>query len=430
MSFVWKATILLGSALCASLILRMQLGWQFWPSPQDMGLDIRIGVINALALFAAAFSVANLQSSVLSGDQSSRRTWVYLAVFCGGVSIVCTAREYLNRWQENVIPVPYGLYGQADTAYLSAVTQRLVFLNEQAFAEDARQSALADRASSVEQGVEAEGSPGSNSAAAFSAVEANELAVLQAGEALRRERVALTTQLLRSAAIWTGELVGKGVDLDQARSALRTLADDIHPSSFYRDDASAYRRLERGLLRDQIIALQQEQLSLEQAEATVAEALMKLRAELAGSQESDPQATVSDESKQERDSKTAQKTKALSEVAGRLTEIQQSALEASVRQAECRSRLEYLGFAEGRGLNATYPWLRLPVAVHRGDSWSVGYFLLTGLHSLHVLFGLLKLVAWRRQSAGDGVISIRCVLRYWNLLAATWCLVLVFTYLL
>jgi hypothetical protein len=157
---------------------------------------------------------------------------------------------------------------------------------------------------------------------------------------------------------------------------------------------------------------------------------MKLRAELAGSQESDPQATASDESKQERDSKTAQKTKALSEVAGRLTEMQQSALEASVRQAECRSRLEYLGFAEDRGLNATYPWLRLPVAVHRGDSWSVGYFLLTGLHSLHVLFGLLMLVAWRRQSAGDGVISIRCVLRYWNLLAATWCLVLVFTYLL
>jgi heme/copper-type cytochrome/quinol oxidase subunit 3 len=40
------------------------------------------------------------------------------------------------------------------------------------------------------------------------------------------------------------------------------------------------------------------------------------------------------------------------------------------------------------GLNATEPWLRLPMKIPSGNMWASTYFLMTGFHALHVLVGL------------------------------------------
>ncbi|MFO0788653.1 MAG: cytochrome c oxidase subunit 3 [Pirellulales bacterium] len=41
------------------------------------------------------------------------------------------------------------------------------------------------------------------------------------------------------------------------------------------------------------------------------------------------------------------------------------------------------------GLNAQYPWLRLPIMIPGGPMWASTYFLLTGFHAIHVLVGLI-----------------------------------------
>lgn len=40
------------------------------------------------------------------------------------------------------------------------------------------------------------------------------------------------------------------------------------------------------------------------------------------------------------------------------------------------------------GLNATEPWLRLPMKIPSGNMWASTYFLMTGFHAIHVLVGL------------------------------------------
>ncbi len=41
------------------------------------------------------------------------------------------------------------------------------------------------------------------------------------------------------------------------------------------------------------------------------------------------------------------------------------------------------------GLNHHYEWLRLPMSIPSGHMWASTYFLLTGIHALHVLIGLI-----------------------------------------
>jgi cytochrome c oxidase subunit 3 len=43
---------------------------------------------------------------------------------------------------------------------------------------------------------------------------------------------------------------------------------------------------------------------------------------------------------------------------------------------------------EWRGLNDQYHW-ELPMVIPNGNTWASTYFLLTGLHAIHVLAGLI-----------------------------------------
>lgn len=47
------------------------------------------------------------------------------------------------------------------------------------------------------------------------------------------------------------------------------------------------------------------------------------------------------------------------------------------------------GSGHEKGLNDTYPWLKLPIVIPGGNMWASTYFLLTGFHAIHVLIGLI-----------------------------------------
>jgi cytochrome c oxidase subunit 3 len=73
------------------------------------------------------------------------------------------------------------------------------------------------------------------------------------------------------------------------------------------------------------------------------------------------------------------------------------------------------------GLNATEPWLRLPMKIPSGNMWASTYFLLTGFHAIHVLVGLFVfalVLPLRLDSKRSGLIEN--IGLYWHFVDLVW----------
>ncbi|MFO1066862.1 MAG: cytochrome c oxidase subunit 3, partial [Pirellulales bacterium] len=58
-------------------------------------------------------------------------------------------------------------------------------------------------------------------------------------------------------------------------------------------------------------------------------------------------------------------------------------------RAAAREKYRAEAAAMHHGLNDQHPWLRLPVYIPSGHMWASTYFLITGIHALHVFIGLI-----------------------------------------
>ncbi|MGN6136270.1 MAG: cytochrome c oxidase subunit 3 [Aureliella sp.] len=94
------------------------------------------------------------------------------------------------------------------------------------------------------------------------------------------------------------------------------------------------------------------------------------------------------------ETQTAANAQALTEAAQTATNAEtargrlQSELEAAKERQEFRREMSEIH----GGLNHAYAWLKLPMAIPSGHMWSSTYFLLTGIHALHVFIGLIVFV--------------------------------------
>jgi len=82
---------------------------------------------------------------------------------------------------------------------------------------------------------------------------------------------------------------------------------------------------------------------------------------------------------------------------------------------------EEAGGGHLKGLNDQHPWLKLPIMIPGGNMWASTYFLLTGFHALHVVFGLiafvvLLLMTLDRTTAG----VVENVGLYWHFVDLVW----------
>lgn len=281
----------------------------------------------------------------------------------------------------------------------------------------------------------------------------HELSVLKSDEADRAERLTVVNHLSSVAAKWTSRTVGRDPDPITGQLSMLTLAHDIYPLNSYAEPASQFSRQEAvqltQLIRDTELALQSiddqsaaiaEKLTAAQAESDklsteateLNEELAKLPETPAASGDDAPagataeeQTSVSTEARttekpsediktddndeNKSDDKSAQRraqiTMRLAEIetqtaesAQRLAEVAQAATSAETKLGQLQGELEA---AKARqqfrqemsevhgGLNHHYPWLRLPMSIPSGHMWSSTYFLLTGIHAVHVFVGLI-----------------------------------------
>jgi chromosome segregation ATPase len=268
----------------------------------------------------------------------------------------------------------------------------------------------------------------------------HELAKLQADESGRAERLKVVNHLSDVAAKWTSRTAGRDPDPATGQLAMLTLAHDIYPLASYGPAAEQYARQEAiqiaQLVRDTQAQIQSltaantaatEKMTAAQAEneKLTAEAT-KLKEELAALPEAkapaaepetkpeadkpeadkpaEPEAKAEDKSAERREqiakrlaeieTLTAANTKIAAESAQAATasETDRGRLQNELKGAEARQAFRQELTEIHGGLNHHYEWLRLPMSIPSGHMWASTYFLLTGIHALHVLIGLIVFV--------------------------------------
>ena len=265
----------------------------------------------------------------------------------------------------------------------------------------------------------------------------SELHRLQQEEPARPERLKIANQLSTVAAKWTSRTVGRDPDPVTQQLAMLTLAHDIYPLNSTTEAAEHYDRQEKVQLAQLSRELDQsisnvataatkagEQLTTAQAKAEqLAAEAAKLNEELTKlppAEASDSEKTSEEKAGQDEppneidaDGKTGDDDgKRREEIAKRLAEIEsetasnaqlltaaaqdatnaestrgqmQAERDAAVARQEFRQEMSQIH----GGLNHHYAWLKLPMCIPSGHMWSSTYFLLTGIHALHVFIGLI-----------------------------------------
>ena len=306
----------------------------------------------------------------------------------------------------------------------------------------------------------------------------HELGRLQADEVARAERLKVVNRLSDVAAKWTSRTVGRDPDPATGQLAMLTLAHDIYPLGSYGPAAEQYARQEsvhvEQLVRDNTEKIQSlttsgnaasEKLTAAQAENDkLTEEATRLKAELAALPEAAATPTseakadaepkkdeakgdeakgdeAKPEEKKSEEPKNAQRreeiTKRLAEI-DMLTAANAQAITASAQEATAaetdRGRLQTeLNAAAARqafrqemtevhgGLNHHYEWLRLPMSIPSGHMWASTYFLLTGIHALHVLIGLIVFVIILTLNLGPAQANLlENAGLYWHFVDIVW----------
>ncbi|GAB5403395.1 MAG: hypothetical protein Aurels2KO_16260 [Aureliella sp.] len=242
-----------------------------------------------------------------------------------------------------------------------------------------------------------------------------ELTALQVGQEDRAERIKVVSRLLDSVGRWTGEVVGRESDPAVRGMAMISLAHDIYPLDASVSVAANYHKNESVQLTQRLRSIDRDLAAAKSAGAEASAEIPELQssriellARLSKIQEAIAEQDVADAGNSaaigrfqeltNEQAKVAEEVSsvgaALAEAAADATNAQQTAMELRTEREGCQGRLQYLESSVTRhhGLNQEYPWIRLPVVIPGGQMWSSTYFLLTGVHALHVLVGLFAFV--------------------------------------
>jgi heme/copper-type cytochrome/quinol oxidase subunit 3/uncharacterized coiled-coil DUF342 family protein len=308
-----------------------------------------------------------------------------------------------------------------------------------------------------------------------------ELLQLQRDEVARGERLKVVNQLSSVAAKWTSRVVGRDPDPVTQQMAMITLSQDIYPLQAYARATENYQRQEVTQLvqgaRDvqDSMASETQRYSEATEKLTAAQAISdqlnaeaaKLNEELAKlpaavepgqtpeaaakPQESAKKGDQPDGAEASPDVPASKEAGPSKEDAARRTEIEKRLASIATESAEKATELATLAqtatiaeTAKGQlqselegiqarqqfreemahmhgGLNHHYPWLKLPMTIPSGHMWSSTYFLMTGIHALHVFIGLIVfLVAMTLRLGPAHANFLENAGLYWHFVDIVW----------
>jgi len=359
--------IMFFAALIGSyIVLRFGVPEGTWPSPKVVHLLEWVGAVNTCVLLLSSVTVVFAFEASKQGRPQVAKKWLLLTLLLGMGFLGIKAGEYASKFSHGIYPQrPRSLmYERADLNYLAAVRQRFNDLvaqsDERTLSQEKGRVAIGHDGSGAEwDGRLAESTDGSR-VTRVKWVEAKDV-----GDRLLFVR--------ENTVAWTERRVGRSRNSFVQQELLELLAFTIYP------EAADWGRME-GVLAREVSRVEQELAekvsNRDDLKTRLAGLAVEPTAELAG--------------------ETAGGEGAASVAAGSdadrvVRENELAAMELEIAQWQNRAKWMAEVQAAGpqwRGLNDLYHW-ELPMVIPNGNTWASTYFLLTGLHAIHVLAGLV-----------------------------------------
>ena len=206
---------------------------------------------------------------------------------------------------------------------------------------------------------------------------------------------------------WTETKVGKTDDQNMQRLAMESLAAQIYPDSFSHEQLETFAKYTRDEQKE-VAAMSQV------TDAKLATANQKLAAL---QKEIETLKAKGDEAKEELTAKTKLATETTITVTKLTSEV--APLRNRIKAIE---ELHLTGENDSHvhGINHDHH-LKLPMVIPSGNTWANTYFLLTGFHAIHVLFGLAAFVVMLPMTLGTTKAGlIENVALYWHFVDIVW----------
>ncbi len=374
--FLTTEFMLFAALIGAWLVLRFSAG-SSWPTAETMHAKWPIGLLNTLVLLASGWTAWQATRRAESFQAGRGRIWIVSTMLLGGVFLAIKAFEFREKQALGLIGAGLrpGVSGVADAQYVSDVLERLRELG-------ANQPLTAARPESG-----ASDSPARRGEELASAT--GDVLLIQQG-----------------LAGWTARQAGRTNNDTERRALYHNLSAMIFPPH----DVEAAKT---GLAAERK-SLTMHEIQLAELQVLRTEKLKSLQAELAAIDNSVDK--VSPDAAAQK-AEAAVVTLELTEINGELVAIRQrlAALARSVPLMD-------------RGLNRELG-LGLPVAIPGGPAWMSTWLLLTGMHAVHVVGGLLVWAwllvapesAWWRAAVENSA-------RYWHFVDAVWLVIFAVVY--
>jgi cytochrome c oxidase subunit 3 len=368
------------------IVLRFGVPAGSWPSPQDVGLVEWIGALNTFVLICSSATIVMALAAARDDQADLAKKWLFITFLLGCVFLGIKAYEYQSKFQHGIYPrFPRSLmYDRPDLNYMAGLKANL---GEQIIALDKQSSG---NANGMQIRPELSTEPGPTQ---DSHQESDTLANLE---------------LIQSGLVqWTQRKVGRSDDPHMKRLAIASLAWQIYPLG---DDIDIVRYLgnEQAETESTLEDLKNQLAVAEKQAKVVRQEFEKLQFESQNVNSEPNQPTAGSQQLAE---KTAQSIAAAAEVI-RLKDL--------AKPYEDRiAAMESFGQLNG-GINRKLH-LKLPMVIPSGNTWANTYFLLTGLHALHVFGGLVALLILLTLTLGvERAELLENVGLYWHFVDIVW----------
>lgn len=383
--FLSTEIMLFAGCIGAVLILRISSLEQGWPSAASMGTDLVKGLANTVLLIVSGLTATAAVKNAVANRAGAAKTLLLLTLVLGSAFIVVKFTEYRHKYRLGLLSLSssQNVFDKADRNYLSAVD-----------------SALSRHISRLEQLKESRPLDADEAEHLEWAYRLRSGLTLVVANRIGRGLDPLENQVQLDLLAWQvfphdKELFGRpkeAVDLDNLRMV--ELANEIETRS--------------GLARERITLLDHQATAMEKGDlktsdsSAVQDGAVNLPADLTAAQWLE--------------SRRAQQQELKAELASLDREL-----------ARVRDRQQVLALIGNdsvhEGINERMSF-RLPVAVKNGQAWQSSWLLLSGIHGLHVLGGLVAFLFFLPATLNARTASsLGVVVLYWQFVDVVWLLI-------
>ena len=374
---VWlflSTEIMFFSALIGTYIVLRFGAPGVWPSPEDVHLLEWVGALNTFILICSSVTIVFAFETAKDCSPVAAKRWLLATLVLGSMFLVVKFFEYSAKFEHGIHPMrPRSLlHDKPDVEYVADIKQRIRDFQKKLADEDRFNAS--DDGTSGDDGISDEDSDETENAPATPTSPAEEY----------------TTELFNDLVIWTSRKVARSDSELEQRDAIEACAYFVEPHGKYKVDIDQYLDDEKKLVTSELVELRQERKKSQDALDELLKQESALEKKIQAFDQKESEDGELGESDQAEKDKLVEKQ---DELIDKKVPLEDAILFLDDRITPRAGRIAFLEnhkvIDEGVGREFD---LKLPVIIPNGNTWANTYFLMTGFHALHVLFGLIVFV--------------------------------------